>query len=138
MTFWTARTRPSPASPVEPKPNTLYAGVPGQDRISLLYRIYLPDNGRDLTGGAKALERPFVWYRREHRDVVLDVGEAFGRLCNVQDIGVTTADKMLAACEAALPADVFIAAAAVAMRTRLPREVRLATPAVVARARSST
>ena len=39
------------ASPAEPKPNTLYAGVPGQDRISLLYRIYLPDNGRDLTGG---------------------------------------------------------------------------------------
>ena len=39
------------ASPAEPKPNTLYAGVPGQDRISLLYRIYLPDTGRDLTGG---------------------------------------------------------------------------------------
>lgn len=37
--------------PAEPRHNTLYAGVPGQDRISLLYRIYLPDNGRDLTGG---------------------------------------------------------------------------------------
>lgn len=37
--------------PAQTQPNTLYAGVPGQDRISLLYRIYLPDNGRDLTGG---------------------------------------------------------------------------------------
>ncbi|MDV6270841.1 hypothetical protein [Rhodococcus globerulus] len=39
------------APTAQPQPNTLYAGVPGQDRISLLYRIYLPDNGRDLTGG---------------------------------------------------------------------------------------
>lgn len=32
-------------------PNTLYAGVPGQDRTTLVYRLYLPDGGRDITGG---------------------------------------------------------------------------------------
>lgn len=32
-------------------PNTLYAGVPGQERTTLIYRLYLPDHGRDITGG---------------------------------------------------------------------------------------
>lgn len=31
--------------------NTLYAGVPGQSAQLLLYRVYLPDRGRDITGG---------------------------------------------------------------------------------------
>lgn len=31
--------------------NTLYAGVAGQTSQVVLYRIYLPDNGRDITGG---------------------------------------------------------------------------------------
>lgn len=40
--------------PVEPAPNTLYAGVPGQPRQLLIYRVYLPDRFADpheLTGG---------------------------------------------------------------------------------------
>lgn len=32
-------------------PNTLYAAVAGQGRQALLYRIYVPDKSRDLTGG---------------------------------------------------------------------------------------
>ena len=40
-----------PTDPASAAPNTLYAGVPGQDRTTLLYRLYLPDNGRDVTGG---------------------------------------------------------------------------------------
>ncbi|MFD7847673.1 hypothetical protein ACFV4K_32675 [Nocardia sp. NPDC059764] len=32
--------------------NTLYAGVPGQQRTMLIYRLYLPDRDRDITGGA--------------------------------------------------------------------------------------
>lgn len=31
--------------------NTLYAGVPDQASQLLLYRVYLPDRGRDITGG---------------------------------------------------------------------------------------
>lgn len=31
-------------------PNTLYAGVSGQERTTLVYRVYLPDRGRDVTG----------------------------------------------------------------------------------------
>lgn len=34
------------------EPNTLYAGVPGQDTQMVLYRLYLPDKNRDRTGGA--------------------------------------------------------------------------------------
>ncbi|RKE23640.1 hypothetical protein [Streptomyces sp. TLI_171] len=37
--------------------NTLYAGVPGQPETVLLYRVYLPDRGRDATGGT-GLPRP--------------------------------------------------------------------------------
>jgi DNA ligase (NAD+) len=63
---------------------------------------------------AKALAREYgeaqAWFdamraaRKERRDkpeptkkekAAADVGEAFGRLCNVQDIGVTTADKIV-------------------------------------------
>ncbi|MGW5075585.1 hypothetical protein [Rhodococcus sp. NPDC004095] len=40
-----------PTDPGTAAPNTLYAGVPGQERTTLLYRLYLPDNGRDVTGG---------------------------------------------------------------------------------------
>ncbi|MFI6432392.1 hypothetical protein [Rhodococcus oryzae] len=37
--------------PAQPETNTLYAGVPGQERTTLIYRLYLPDAGRDMTGG---------------------------------------------------------------------------------------
>jgi hypothetical protein len=37
--------------------NTLYAGVAGQTSVTLVYRVYLPDKGRDITGGA-GLPRP--------------------------------------------------------------------------------
>lgn len=43
---------PAPA-PGSPRPqNTLYAGAQGQETQLLIYRLYLPDNGRDVTGGA--------------------------------------------------------------------------------------
>lgn len=46
----------------EPRPaqrasNTLYAGVSGQTSLTVIYRVYLPDRGRDITGGA-GLPRP--------------------------------------------------------------------------------
>lgn len=47
------------APPADRAPNTLYAGVPGQDAQVLLYRVYVPDRGRDLTGGA-GLPQPEV------------------------------------------------------------------------------
>ncbi|WP_280234673.1 hypothetical protein [Nocardia cyriacigeorgica] len=53
---YTVRVLDSTA-PAEPQPNTLYAGVPGQQRTTLIYRLYLPDNGRDITGGV-GLPRP--------------------------------------------------------------------------------
>ncbi|MFJ4675518.1 hypothetical protein [Kitasatospora sp. NPDC088783] len=46
-----------PADPAARAANTLYAGVPGQRDIALLYRVYLPDRGRDATGGT-GLPRP--------------------------------------------------------------------------------
>lgn len=42
------RDQPAPASP---EPNTVYAGVAGQTRVVLVYRLYLPDRDRDVTGG---------------------------------------------------------------------------------------
>lgn len=39
---------PPPAGPR--RSNTLYAGVPGQATQKLLYRIFVPDKGRDVTG----------------------------------------------------------------------------------------
>ena len=32
-------------------PNTLYAGVPGRNDQELIYRVYVPDKGRDYSGG---------------------------------------------------------------------------------------
>jgi hypothetical protein len=46
-----------PADPAKRAVNTLYAGVPGQQSIALIYRVYVPDRGRDATGGA-GLPRP--------------------------------------------------------------------------------
>ncbi|MER5203232.1 hypothetical protein [Streptomyces sp. NPDC002825] len=46
-----------PADPDDRAPNTLYAGVPGQQELTLLYRVYLPDRDRDATGGV-GLPRP--------------------------------------------------------------------------------
>lgn len=40
-----------PTAPATKAPNTLYAGVADQERTTLIYRLYLPDNGRDITGG---------------------------------------------------------------------------------------
>jgi len=42
---------PAPASRSARAANTLYAGVAGQARQRIIYRVYLPDRGRDLTGG---------------------------------------------------------------------------------------
>ncbi|BFV56281.1 hypothetical protein KCMC57_up13850 [Kitasatospora sp. CMC57] len=48
---------PAPADPTTRQPGTLYAGQPGQAPTSgpskqlVIYRVYVPDNGRDLTGG---------------------------------------------------------------------------------------
>ena len=39
------------APPAQRAPNTLYAGVPGQDSQVLFYRVYVPDRGQDVTGG---------------------------------------------------------------------------------------
>ncbi|MCZ4556740.1 hypothetical protein O4215_14305 [Rhodococcus maanshanensis] len=41
-----------PTDPTTAAANTLYAGVTGQERTTLLYRVYLPDDGRDVTGDA--------------------------------------------------------------------------------------
>lgn len=41
---------PAPTGPR--RSNTLYAGVPGQAIQKLLYRIFVPDKGRDVTGDA--------------------------------------------------------------------------------------
>ncbi|MFA3843425.1 hypothetical protein [Streptomyces aureus] len=46
-----------PTDPADRATNTLYAGVPGQDHVTLLYRLYLPDRHTDPTGGA-GLPRP--------------------------------------------------------------------------------
>lgn len=48
-------------APADPAPNTLYAGVPGQRRTTLIYRLYLPDRGRDSTGGV-GLPQPEVHF----------------------------------------------------------------------------
>lgn len=42
--------QPKPAG--QRRPNTLYAGVAGQSVQKLLYRIYVPDTGRDVAGDA--------------------------------------------------------------------------------------
>ncbi|WP_406100848.1 hypothetical protein OG698_01030 [Streptomyces sp. NBC_01003] len=48
---------PAPSNPAQRAGNTLYAGVAGQTKMALIYRVYLPDRGRDATGGA-GLPRP--------------------------------------------------------------------------------
>ncbi len=48
---------PAPADSADRRPNTLYAGVDGQAQQRLIYRVYLPDAGEDLTGGV-GLPRP--------------------------------------------------------------------------------
>ncbi|WP_410876925.1 hypothetical protein [Nocardia sp. A7] len=63
-------------------PNTLYAGVPGQERTTLVYRLYLPDNGRDITGGV-GLPRPEL--RLANGEVV--TGE---KLCEAVGAATTT------------------------------------------------
>jgi hypothetical protein len=44
--------QPPPADPTARAPNTLYAGVAGRSDQELIYRVYVPDRGRNLTGGA--------------------------------------------------------------------------------------
>ncbi|GAA5024640.1 hypothetical protein [Kitasatospora paranensis] len=53
----TLRPTPPPTDPAQRAVNTLYAGVPGQQGIALIYRVYVPDRGRDATGGV-GLPRP--------------------------------------------------------------------------------
>lgn len=48
---------PAPLDSADRRPNTLYAGVDGQLQQRLIYRVYLPDRGADLTGGV-GLPRP--------------------------------------------------------------------------------
>jgi len=50
---YTARIvdRPAPSAGAPRAPNTLYAGVAGQTTQRIIYRVYVPDRGRDLTGG---------------------------------------------------------------------------------------
>jgi hypothetical protein len=43
-------TDPPPADPVQRVPNTLYVGA-GRPDQELIYRLYVPDHGRNLTGG---------------------------------------------------------------------------------------
>ena len=55
---------PAPADPADRAEGTLYAGKPGAtgagaSRQLLFYRVYLPDHGRDLTGGT-GLPQPVV------------------------------------------------------------------------------
>lgn len=48
---YTVHLKPGPA-PVAREPNTLYLSVAGQgvNIVSILYRVYIPDDGRDATG----------------------------------------------------------------------------------------
>jgi hypothetical protein len=47
----TVSTAASPGAGARRPRNTLYAGVPGRSDQELIYRVYLADEGRDLTGG---------------------------------------------------------------------------------------
>ncbi len=46
----TVSTDPPPADPAQRVPNTLYAGA-GRPDQELIYRLYVPDRGRNVTGG---------------------------------------------------------------------------------------
>ncbi|WP_419996006.1 hypothetical protein [Streptomyces boninensis] len=50
---WTVGVSPKtpPSDPAQAAQNTLYAGQPGTTAQSLIYRVYVPDRGRDGTGG---------------------------------------------------------------------------------------
>ncbi|MGW6057858.1 hypothetical protein [Streptomyces sp. NPDC055189] len=50
---WTVEVSPKapPSDPARAAPNTLYGGQPGSTEQSLIYRVYVPDRGRDATGG---------------------------------------------------------------------------------------
>jgi len=48
---YTVHVSPAQAPASGRTTNTLYAGAPGQTSQLVLYRVYLPDNGRDITGG---------------------------------------------------------------------------------------
>lgn len=58
---WTVEVvdQPPPADPAARRPNTLYAQPSGGGSIELAYRVYEPDPGRDLTGGA-GLPKPML------------------------------------------------------------------------------
>jgi hypothetical protein len=43
---------PAPSGAGLRAPNTLYAGVAGRNDQELIYRVYVPDRGRDFSGGA--------------------------------------------------------------------------------------
>lgn len=57
---YTARVvaEPAPAA-AQRRPNTLYAGVEGQDEQRLIYRVYVPDHGTDVSGDV-GVPRPTV------------------------------------------------------------------------------
>ncbi|MGX1668840.1 hypothetical protein [Streptomyces sp. NPDC055400] len=50
---WTVQVSPDtpPKDPTEQVPNTLYAGQPSSTAQAVMYRVYVPDHGRDATGG---------------------------------------------------------------------------------------
>ncbi|MGX1668146.1 hypothetical protein [Streptomyces sp. NPDC055400] len=50
---WTVDVEPKapPKDPAQQQPNTLYAAQPGSNAQALIYRVYVPDRGRDMTGG---------------------------------------------------------------------------------------
>ncbi|MFD7292473.1 hypothetical protein ACFV9W_04225 [Streptomyces sp. NPDC059897] len=50
---WTVQVDPRtpPKDPADQRPNTLYAGKQGSNAQSLVYRVYVPDRGRDVSGG---------------------------------------------------------------------------------------
>lgn len=48
---YTVHVSPAQVPTSDRATNTLYAGVPDQSSQLLLYRVYLPDEGRDITGG---------------------------------------------------------------------------------------
>ncbi|MGW0638325.1 hypothetical protein [Nocardia salmonicida] len=75
-------------------PNTLYAGVPGQERTTLIYRLYLPDNGRDITGGV-GLPRPEL--RLASGEVLTGdkLCEAVGAATTTPKVDVLAMDKYL-------------------------------------------
>jgi hypothetical protein len=52
-------TAPPPADPTQRTPNTLYAGVAGLTEQQVMYRLYVQDKGRNITGGV-GLPKPVL------------------------------------------------------------------------------